>query len=228
MIKSHYFKVAGVPRHVDDFFEALAVKNPDYHLSKKELKEDFSDGDKIHEYDFEFSKVELIPEDTNPYDSNAVRVEADGHLVGYIGKNDTLKVRALLQDPELYKIELDLAGGNYKYIYEDEDEKLQVQEKSYGYFADVTIKVGTPEATPLVTPVTTAAEAPQKVSPAPAVPPKGGAVLIVLSIVLILVSLLLMLAVLPLGLVFLVVGVVLLIIGIKNKNARKQYEDSLK
>lgn len=225
MIKGYDFKVAGVPQHVDDFFDALAVENSDYHLSKKELKEEFVDGDKVFEYDFDFSKVELIPEDSNPYDSNAVRVEADGHLVGYIGKKDTLKVRELLQDPELYKIELYLAGGNYKLIYEDDDEKLQVEEKSYGYFGDVTIKIGTPEVVNYSTAATSESVAPVQKVEKPANPPKGGGLLIVLSIALIVLSLVLMLAVLPLGLVFLVVGIILLVLGVKAYKSRKAFEN---
>lgn len=222
MIKSFTFKVAGVPHHVDDFFNALAVENSDYNLSKKEIKEDFSDGDKIFEYDFSFSKVELIPEDTNPYDKNAVRVEADGHVVGYIGKNDTLKVRDLLNNPELFKIELNLAGGNYKYVSEDEDGKVSVEEKSYGYYADVTIKIGTPEASPVYT------SSDPVVSATTKEPSKLGGVLFILGIVSIVFALLITILYPVVGIIYLAFAIFILVSGLKLKKKRKLYEESLK
>lgn len=222
MIKNFTFKVAGVPHHVDDFFDALAVENSDYNLSKKEIKEDFSDGDKIFEYDFSFSKVELIPEDTNPYDKNAVRIEADGHVVGYIGKNDTLKVRDLLNNPELFKIELNLAGGNYKYVSEDEDGKVSVEEKSYGYYGDVTIKIGTPEASPVYT------SSDPVVSETTKEPAKHGGVLFILGIIDAVLSLVMLLLSPVVGVISLLLAVYFIIMGSKLKKKRKLYEESLK
>ena len=222
MITNYTFKVAGVPHHVDDFFEALAVENSDYNLSKKEIKEDFSDGDKIFEYDFVFSKVELIPEDTNPYDSNAVRIEADGHVVGYIGKKDTLKVRELLKAPDLFKIELSLAGGNYKYVYEDDNEKMQVEEKSYGYFGDVIIKVGTPEEIPLST-VSIPADPALNMQPIKKAAPRGLVVVeLVLGVILGLMSLLLLLLSPVAGVLVLIFAVILIVFGVKGLKKPKE------
>lgn len=37
----------------------------------------------------------LVPQDDNPYDQMAVRVEVDGHRVGYLNRDDALRHRAL-------------------------------------------------------------------------------------------------------------------------------------
>ncbi len=39
--------------------------------------------------------AQLIPEDTNPYDKNAVRVEIKGSIVGYLSRPDAVAYRSL-------------------------------------------------------------------------------------------------------------------------------------
>lgn len=41
-----------------------------------------------------FFSAQLIPEDANPYDRNAVRVDIDGQTVGYLPKEDAREWRA--------------------------------------------------------------------------------------------------------------------------------------
>ena len=58
---------------------------------------------KIDEYGVEITKakgqpsvtvkVDLVPEPTNPYDKNAIRVEYNRHHVGYVAKEDTYRLR---------------------------------------------------------------------------------------------------------------------------------------
>lgn len=38
--------------------------------------------------------AQLILEDTNPHDANAVRVEIDGALIGYLGRDNAARYRA--------------------------------------------------------------------------------------------------------------------------------------
>jgi hypothetical protein len=41
--------------------------------------------------------AELIPEPNNPHDRNAIRVEIDGHHVGYLSRENAVQLRAELR-----------------------------------------------------------------------------------------------------------------------------------
>ncbi len=71
--KTDNFKVAGISSYMDNLME-LAYENDDYEKTKKQIVDDFMYDEKIFQYDFLVSKVELIPEPENEYDSNAVKV----------------------------------------------------------------------------------------------------------------------------------------------------------
>ena len=68
--KTDNFKVAGISSYMDNLME-LAYENDDYEKTKKQIIDDFMYDEKIFQYDFLVSKVELIPEPENEYDSNA-------------------------------------------------------------------------------------------------------------------------------------------------------------
>lgn len=216
MIYPVEFKVAGVPHYYDEFFEKFSQENEDYSLTNAELKQEFSDGDRIFKYSYSFSKVELVPEPTNEHDPNAIRVEADGFLIGYIGKKDTARVKELLADPNFKYIKLEVGGGVYKAIYEDEDEKIQVEKDECGPFADVYIYLEKIfESAPV-------ASEPVKE------PSKLGGLLLGLGILNIILTLVLFLVNPIIAVVFLLFAIYLVIMGAKLKKKRKQYEDSLK
>ena len=212
MIKTQCFEVMGVSHYVDKFFEALSYENGDYDLSKKEIKEEFEDGDKIYRYEFSAKEAKLIPEPDNEYDPNAIRVEADGFTIGHIKKTETAKVKELLSAEDLYKIEIKISGGDYKLVSEDEDEKITVEKDSCNYFADVFIKTGTPEP---VASYTGSESNQAKINPAAV--NVLSIITIVLSVLIILSSLLLLVVALPLGLAFLIFGIIILLFGIKQR-----------
>lgn len=217
MLTTRNFEVAGVSHYVDKFFETLSYENGDYDLSKKEIKEEYEDGDRIYRYEFAVKDVKLIPEPDNEHDPNAIRVEADGFTIGYIKKTETAKVKELLSAEDLYKVELRISGGDYKLVSEDEDEKITVEKDSCNYFADVFIKFGTPEPA--------FASSGSEVNQAKINPDAANVlsiIWIVLSVIIILSSLLLLAVALRLGLAFLAFGVILLLCGIKQRNKNKK------
>ena len=187
-MKKYKFELAGVPHHVDEFFGALSYENEDYNLPLSEIKELYSDGDKIFMYDFAFSEISTIREDSNPYDSNAVRIDADGHVIGYIKKTETAAARKLLEEP--CKATLEICGGPYKEIVDG-----KVVEKSWGYFATLWLSVGAEEA------------------PAPAIekPKQNTASLLIVGIALVLLGLLFLIVAWPLGLAIIAFGVFFLV-----------------
>lgn len=72
-----------------------------------------------------FNKVELVPEPTNKYDQNAIRIDLIGYSdIGYIPREKTEELRKVINLEEEYK--------TYLTIYKDVKEyfaDLQVQQK---------------------------------------------------------------------------------------------------
>lgn len=200
-MKKYKFELAGVPHHVDEFFSALAEENDDYNLSLSEIKELYSVGDKIFCHEFVFSEVSLVWEDSNPYDSNAVRIDADGKVVGYIKKNEAVTVRQLLDAGGVSGVELEICGGPYKEVVEDEDGRVDVLEKSYGYFATLYIKVGSEKVS------VSASKAPQK----------NVALLLVVAIFLFVFGLMISIVAWPVGLIIIAFGLFFLVNWIKKR-----------
>lgn len=227
MIYSVEFKVKGISHYYDEFFKKFAQENEDFKLTNKELKEDFQDGDKVYKYEYTFSEVKLVPEPDNKYDPNAVRVEVDGCLIGYIDKVKTGRVKELLADPNFRRVELEIGGGDYKYIYEDEDDKLQVEKDECEPFADVLIcmfresEPTTDKTSPAAVTSAPAEGAPVKVQE----PRKMGGLLLVLGILIDVASLLILLFNPIVGLIFLVVGVLFIVTGVKAIKKRKAFLD---
>lgn len=79
---------------------------------------------KIDEYGVEITKakgqpsvtvkVDLVPEPTNPYDKNAIRVEYNGHHVGYVAKEDAYRLRRK-KEAKMLVIDYSAIGYNTKY-----------------------------------------------------------------------------------------------------------------
>lgn len=200
-MKKYKFELAGVPHHVDEFFSALAVENEDYNLPLSEIKKLYSDGDKIFCHEFVFSEVSLVREDNNPHDSNAVRIDADDKVVGYIKKNEAVTVRQLLDAGGVSGVELEIYGGPYKKVVEDEDGRVDVLEKSYGYFATLYINVGAEEGS------VSASKAPQK----------NVASLLIVAIFLFVFGLMISIVAWPVGLIIIAFGLFFLINWIKKR-----------
>ena len=122
------FNVTGTS-HYQDAFRQLLVHNDDYDLDN----EDLECGLDLYEREWKdvvtFSKVELVPEPENEHDSNAVRVELDGILVGYIKAGSCSRVKNLLKSDKYIRTTAETYGGPYKTLVETEDSRGDYREK---------------------------------------------------------------------------------------------------
>lgn len=101
------FPIAGLYYHKEDVLDLMDLNDekPDPEDGEFEL---------YKEYD---GPCQLVPEPTNPHDPNAIRVEVDDVLVGYIRKEDTEKVRPLLGNTTYASIS---GGPSMEYDYDEE------------------------------------------------------------------------------------------------------------
>lgn len=171
--KSYRFRVAGTTFHESEI-SSIGLDNPDYSRSKKSLANDFMIDERIFQYEFYPRKCELVPEPENQHDSNAIRVDIDGVSVGYIGKQETDKVREILNTKEPVSFSAKITGGKYKIVEEaDEiDDKgnsvYSISRDKAPYSVLLTITVGEQKpAEPAVPPAKS--ESPLKI---PAQPPE--------------------------------------------------------
>ena len=190
--KKEKFQIAGVSHYSDSIMKDIAYENDDYLLSVKELSETYDVGDRVFEYSFDDCNASLVPEPTNEHDPNAVRVEVKGILIGYVKRGSCSHVKNLLKSPDFDHVKVEIGGGKYKRLYEDDD-KLKVEKDSCGLFADLYIYTRQAEQEPESAPVPPAATSSPAVgssysgsAPSPAAAPekkKGGAASIALIVI---------------------------------------------
>lgn len=132
-------KVAGTSfRH--EAIESIGTPNSDYDMSASEAVESYDYGDRIYEYEF-YAHPSLVPEPDNPHDPNAIRVEADGVHIGYIKSGSTAHIRNLLKEDRIKSMDIDIGGGRYKQLEENDDERPVLSRDRSEYWARLTIYV---------------------------------------------------------------------------------------
>lgn len=94
----------------------LACANPDWKSRSNSLI-----GKPVYKYNFIHKPVKLIPEPQNPSDPNAVMVVIAGEKVGYISRDENLRVLSILQRGEIKYISSFISGGDYKVISKNGD-----------------------------------------------------------------------------------------------------------
>lgn len=217
MIKTVSFMVAGASYHTDNI-EKILYENDDYNLPKSELMEIYGTSEKIFKY-YADAVVKLVPEPDNEYDPNAIRVEADGMLIGYIKKTETAKAKELLESPDYLGVEIDdIWYKDYKELDEDEDGKIAVTKDVYDEpWVKILIKTKAPdqvqpEQAPSVNEASSFEPEAKKKRSASSV------LCLVVGIFVLLVSALLAIgAAIPEAVALLVIGIILLILARKKK-----------
>lgn len=137
-IVSDSFIVAGTSFR-REVIEEMGVENPAYSYSKRQLIDEVSEGERVYEYEFFPSNVELIEEPDNPHDPNAIKVVIDGVHVGYIKSGSCSRVRNLLRSGKAISVEADIYGGNYKLFSLDDDEQYHIEKSETDFGVKVRI-----------------------------------------------------------------------------------------
>lgn len=114
----------------------LFDKNDPNYVSNKEIEEEsvYDFGKKYYQYELEeFDTIRLDKEPYNPYDENAIGIihEVMGHI-GYIPREDTGKVKKILDSSEKLEYRLKFYGGSYKY-YDEYEYKVKTDSTTYSF-----------------------------------------------------------------------------------------------
>ena len=109
-------------------------------MSATEAIESYDYGDRVYEYEF-YAHPALVPEPDNPHDRNAIRVEADGVHIGYIKSGSTAHVRKLMEEDRIKSMDIEIGGGRYKQLEENDDERPTMIKDRTEYWARLTIYV---------------------------------------------------------------------------------------
>ncbi len=194
------FDIAGLQHYWDDVMNHLAVDNDEYGMSKKELIDEYRIDERVYRYDFEAGHVELVQEPDDSKYAGAVRIVADGILIGYIPHSRAEEARNLIANDDAHGFMLSIEGGEFHEVREEEDDD---RNEKYVMVTDEAFPVGyiyryigedVPESN--------AVEIPAKTYPAAVY-----TFIFIMSIVLIVMSLLLLIVVPVAGILGIALGV---------------------
>lgn len=138
------YEVAGVGFYLNNL---LSMMEPNYLYSykKQDLVDTCNYDIPIYKTVCNATKLELLQEDDNPHDPNAVLVLLNQKIVGYIPRKDCKHVRHLMDNDLVVSFNCTVYGGKYKQVNEDYDwEKdkstysMETGEDEYGI--TITIK----------------------------------------------------------------------------------------
>lgn len=117
-ISAHEYHVVGT-QYYEKNITKIASPNPDYSMTKRDIIDCCMSDENIWKYSFSPISIQLVPEPTNPHDSNAIKVVIDGSHVGYIRSRECALVHDLIANNRIYGIKASITGGPYKSVNED-------------------------------------------------------------------------------------------------------------
>lgn len=136
-------KVAGTSYHLDAIME-LAEDNPDYDMTQREIIDAGMEEERIYQYTFPDSPVELVDDPGNEQDPNAIKVLVAGQHIGYIKRGSTGRVHNLQRAGRVLGVTAEIYGGKYKVVICDDDdgaEHYDLIKDETGYGAAIEILV---------------------------------------------------------------------------------------
>ena len=120
------FNIAGLYYHEDALIEA-AIENKYYDMDNKDL---IATGKKkVYAYYFHGDLV-FEEEPTNRYDKNAVKIILNDRHIGYVPSEFAEKMKKLLANHSIIKVEYKISGGDYKEIENNRVEEYESDLKS--------------------------------------------------------------------------------------------------
>lgn len=133
------FYIQGIQWYVDMCMRDQMLENDEYNMSAREIFECVGENEVVYQYDDFFRDVELVEEPDNKYDPNAVGIYIKGNRSGFVKRNDCTEVKQLLKDPTYKYATLQIQGGDYKKVYEDEDFKLRTKKGEKDFFGILSL-----------------------------------------------------------------------------------------
>ena len=145
-------KVAGTSYHLDAIME-LAEDNPDYDMTQREIIDAGMEEERIYQYTFPDSPVELVDDPDNEQDPNAIKVLVAGQHIGYIKRGSTGRIHKLQRSDRVLGITAEIYGGRYKVVrsveeYQTQHYEMDRDESNYGAAIELRIQ---PEPEPVST-----------------------------------------------------------------------------
>lgn len=140
-------KVAGTSYHLDAIME-LAEDNPDYDMTQREIIDAGMEEERIYQYTFPDSPVELVDDPGNEQDPNAIKVLVAGQHIGYIKRGSTGRIHKLQRSGRVLGITAEIYGGKYKVVICDDDDDgaerydLIKDETGYGAAIEILVRPG--------------------------------------------------------------------------------------
>lgn len=145
-------KVAGTTYHLDAIME-LAEDNPDYDMTQREIIDAGMEEERIYQYTFPDSPVELVDDPDNEQDPNAIKVLVAGQHIGYIKRGSTGRIHKLQRSGRVLGVTAEIYGGRYKIVrcveeYQMQHYEMDRDESLYGAAIELRIQ---PEPEPVST-----------------------------------------------------------------------------
>ena len=139
-LQTYYFRVAGTHYHQVEL--AGMVKQENEFITTDEKWDGYTNKEiKEHTYDYQeetrfyefpilelFEEVKLIPEPTNEYDKNAIKVVIKDILIGYVPSDEAEAVKKVMG--KMSGLNASIVGGRYKY-YDVVDETIVTNQSDY-------------------------------------------------------------------------------------------------
>lgn len=128
------FFATGTGYYEKDIHKVLKP-NPEYKSFAGTIVKNGHAGKKIYQYDCMDKSAKLIPEPKNQHDPNAVMVKIDGHLVGYIKREECSHIKDILKNGYVEYINAFVSGGKHKIVSLNKD----VESLESGFKIRITI-----------------------------------------------------------------------------------------
>lgn len=137
-------KVAGATYHLDAIME-LAEDNPDYDMTQREIIDAGMEEQRIYQYTFPDSPVELVDDPGNEQDPNAIKVLVAGQHIGYIKRGSTGRIHKLQRSGRVLGVTAEIYGGRYKIVrcveeYQMQHYEMDRDESNYGAAIELRIQ----------------------------------------------------------------------------------------
>lgn len=137
-------KVAGTTYHLDAIME-LAEDNPDYDMTQREIIDTGMEEQRIYQYTFPDSPVELVDDPDNEQDPDAIKVLVAGQHIGYIKRGSTKRIHKLQRAGRVLGVTAEIYGGRYKIVrcveeYQMQHYEMDRDESLYGAAIELRIQ----------------------------------------------------------------------------------------